>query len=116
MQKSNVLRKEPIISERVKELLLGASKEFEEGRSPFEGEWLRENHVKFDECMSLSSLIGCILQGFAIGPIIAQEMIMLAYATGGINNDSITSIVLMPDLVKRMENIGTENRGESESL
>ncbi len=41
---------------------------------------------------------------------------MLAYATGGINNDSITSIVLMPDLVKRMENIGTENRGESESL
>ena len=44
-------------SDRMEELLKKASEKFDEHSSPFYNEWLSDNEVTFDECMSLSEHI-----------------------------------------------------------
>lgn len=72
-----------MISERMKELLILASKCFEEGFSPFQTDWLSENQVTFDECMTLSEMVGFIIRGVAMSDEITQTQVMMTGISDG---------------------------------
>lgn len=67
-----------MISKRMKELIVRAAACFSEGYSPFNNDWLSENHVTLDECVSLSELIGTIIKGFALSDDALQFDVFVA--------------------------------------
>lgn len=77
-----------MVSQRMKNLLVKASTCFEEGFSPFNNDWLSENQVTLDECMSLSELIGTIIKGVALSDDALQSVVFMVSASDGyINSD-----------------------------
>lgn len=67
-----------MIGERMKFLLLEASKCFDDGYSPFNDEWLSEHNVTVDECAQLSVLIGMVLSGVALADKETQAKVVIA--------------------------------------
>lgn len=77
-----------MISQRMKDLLVKASACFSEGFSPFNNDWLSENKVTLDECMSLSELIGTVIKGVALSDEKLQSIVFMVSASDGyINSD-----------------------------
>jgi hypothetical protein len=58
-------------------LLEKAAACFDEGRDPFQPEWLIENEVTFAECEQLAELLGAVLGGFARSTEKAQTEILI---------------------------------------
>src|SRR5206468_8644967 len=57
------------MKERMKQLLLDASKCFEELSSPFSTEWLAANNVTLDECGDLSEAIASAIKLYVALPV-----------------------------------------------
>lgn len=62
---------------RANKLLLDAAKALANGADPFNHDWLVENNVTLDECMSLSERMAIILKGF-LGSDKDEQMNLLA--------------------------------------
>lgn len=75
-----------ILSARMTDLLNKAATCFEDGRSPFENDWLSKNNVTLDECIDLSRLIGSILSGFSISSFTTQREIFVNGALSGLKS------------------------------
>lgn len=71
-----------LFSKRSIELLKKAADCFEVGTSPFNDDFLSENHVNLEDCMILSEQIAMILKGFANSDTNGQIRILLLSSDG----------------------------------
>lgn len=65
---------------RMDALLKGAALEFENGRNPFDTEWLAANKVTLEECFSLSERIAIVIKGYLASPEAAKDAILMVGA------------------------------------
>lgn len=72
-----------MIKLRMKNLMIEAAKCFSDGYSPFNTDWLSENEVTLDECMSLSEMIGTAVKSFALAGSKAQTALLIIDASDG---------------------------------
>jgi hypothetical protein len=88
------------------DLLRKAAELFEDGRDPFETNFLSDNNVTLDECMSLSEAIGLILKGFLRADKDTQNIVVVNGALSGteVPAEMIDASVRMPSLIKRLQN------------
>ena len=81
-----------MISERMKFLLIEASKCFAQGFSPFDTEWLSKNEVTLDESISFSELIGIIIKSVALSEEKLQATLFIQYAMNSVDEDELNGI------------------------
>lgn len=67
---------------RIDDLLNEAAEAFEDGRSPFSTEWLREHDVTSTECIDLSDRIANVLQGYLAAPQVVKEAFPIFSSAG----------------------------------
>jgi len=92
-----------VISKRMKDLLVKASACFSDGFSPFNNEWLSENEVTLDECMTLSELIGTVIKGVALSDDALQSVVFMVSASDGyINSDLARLSIDEVKLIKKL--------------
>lgn len=59
------------------DLLKKAAKTFKDESNPFSHWWLRENEVSADQCMSMSDIIGAVIEWYADQGTQTQALVLL---------------------------------------
>lgn len=102
-----------MISQRMKDLLVKASACFSEGFSPFNNDWLSENQVTLDECMSLSELIGTVIKGVALSDDSIQSIVFMVGASDGYINSALARVSI--DEVRLQKKLRANKRLQSDA-
>ena len=68
---------------RINDLLDACAADLLDMRSPLSREFLIDHSVTLDECLSVSELIGHILRGYVLAPLLVQNNLLLAGVTAG---------------------------------
>lgn len=91
---------------RSNKLLLDAAKALEKGGDPFSHDWLVENEVTLDECMSLSERMAIILKGF-LGSDKDEQLNLLAvgavYGEEGIDIGMFKSSIKLAAATRKLK-------------